>query len=187
MDYNKYWELIFNKNEELNNLFSSYWHDYSNLGTWQFWTVVFLMIFPLILLYFTVDRSRIFEVFFFGYTVHILWSYTDLVLARQGYFVHTYFLTPLLPYALNMTASALPVAFLLVYQYTSNTKKNFYLIMLILCAVFAFGIATLEEFVGLLKFDKGMNQFHLFMIDIAIAFAAYWMTKLVKSYRVLHR
>ncbi|MDQ0300388.1 hypothetical protein J2S78_002835 [Salibacterium salarium] len=184
MEYKEYWMQIYEKSEELNSLTSSYWNDYSNIWTWQFWVVVFLLVFPLILLYFIVDRKRVFELFFFGYTVHVLWTYTDIILEGFRYFVHTYFLTPLLPLALNMTASALPVGFLLLYQYCTNNEKNFYLYTLLLSGVFAFGFATIEEYLGLLEFEKGMNQLYIFLIDIAIAYIAYWGTKLILKFRV---
>ncbi|WP_332871727.1 hypothetical protein [Paraliobacillus zengyii] len=99
MDYQTYWENIYDKNEALNELFRSYWHAYSSFGTWQFWIVVLFFLSPLVLLYFKVDRKRIFEVFFFGYTVHMLWTYAEIILSRHGFFVHTYFLTPFIPYA----------------------------------------------------------------------------------------
>ncbi|WP_226670945.1 hypothetical protein [Metabacillus litoralis] len=180
MEYSEYWKEINKKSEELNSLFSSYWESYSHMGTWQFWTVVSLLIAPLLLVYFLVDRKRIFELFFFGYTVHLLWTYIDIVLERLGFFIHTYFLTPLLPFALNMTASALPVGFLLLYQYCTNHNKNFYLYTILLSAVFAFGFASVEAYVGLVKLNKGMNLFYVFLIDIGIAYIAYWLTYLVK-------
>ncbi|MGP4041877.1 hypothetical protein ACTWP4_18545 [Gracilibacillus sp. D59] len=180
MEYREYWEQIYEKSEELNSIISSYWSNYSNMGTWQFWVVLSLLIFPLFLLYITVDRKRMFELFFFGYTAHILWTYVDIMLERYGYFVHTYFLIPALPMALSMTASALPVGFLLIYQYCTNNKKNFYLYTLILSLVFAFGLASLEAHFGLLKFNKGMNQFYLFLIDIVIAFVSFWFTKFIR-------
>lgn len=183
MDFREYWERMHTKGEELNSLISSYWNDYSNMGTWQFWTVVALLVIPLVILYFTVDKKRIFELFFFGYTVHILWTYIDIVIERYGYFVHTYFLAPVFPFALNMTASALPVGFLLLYQYCTNTNKNFHLYALILSAAFAFGFASIEEGLGLLQFRKGMNQFYIFIIDVMIAYSAYWFTKIVLKIR----
>jgi hypothetical protein len=177
VDYNQFWEQIFNKGEEINSLYSSYWKQYSDFGTWQFWLVFSLLVIPIILLFFTIDRKRIFEIFFFGYTVHMLWSYIDIALGRNGYFVHTSFLTPLLPHATNMTASVLPVGFLLVYQYCTNNKKNFYLLSVILSAVFAFGFASFEEFLGLVEVRKGMNNFYIFLIDIGIVFISNWITK----------
>ncbi|WP_394138784.1 hypothetical protein [Cytobacillus oceanisediminis] len=183
MSYIEYWDQIFKENKDMNSLITSYWHDYSNMGMWQFWLVISLLVLPLILLYFTVDRRRIFEVFFFGYTVHILWAYLDIVLQRYSFFVHTYFFTPIFPHALNMTASALPVGFLLLYQYCLNHKKNFLVYTLFLSAVFAFGFATIEALIGMLEFNKGMNQFYLFLIDVGITYAAYFSTKFVKKMR----
>ncbi|USK48197.1 hypothetical protein LIT38_16710 [Bacillus sp. CMF12] len=139
-----------------------------------------LMVLPLVIVYLSVDRTRIFEIFFFGYTVHILWTYADSFLERYSYFVHTHFLFPMFPYALNMTASALPVGFLLIYQYCTNHKKSFLLYTILASAVFAFGFATLEERVGMVHFKKGMNQFYIFLIDISIAYAAYFLTMFVK-------
>lgn len=110
------------------------------------------LIAPLIVLYFTVDQKRILQLFFFKYTVHMLWTYNDTGLK---YFVHTYFLKPILPNVINMTASALPVSFLLLYQYCMNKNKNFYLYTLGLSAVFSFGFATVESYMGLAEMRKG--------------------------------
>lgn len=183
MDYRQYWNQIFKQNDELNSLISSYWHDYSNLGTWQFWLVVSFMVSPLILLYFTVDRKRIFEIFFFGYTVHILWSYVDIAMGRYGYLVHHYFLTPILPYAINVTASVFPVGFLLLYQYCTNRNKNFYWYVVLLSAVFAFGFATIGVYLGFIEMRKGLTQSHLFLLHIVIPYSAYWLTKLILKLR----
>lgn len=179
MEYREYWNQIYEKSDELNSLISSYWNQYSHMGTWQFWLIVFLMVAPLVLLIFIVDRKRMFELFFFGYTVHILWTYAEIALERYGYFVHTYLLTPVYPFALNMTTSALPVGFLLVYQYCTKNNKNFYLYTLFLSVVFAFGFTTVEEMAGLIEFRKGMNKLYIFVIDLAVAFTAYWFTKLI--------
>ncbi|GAE24923.1 hypothetical protein JCM9140_888 [Halalkalibacter wakoensis JCM 9140] len=179
MSYRQYWDEIYQTTDEVNALIHAFWSEYSHMGTWQFWVSLSFLILPLVLLVFTVDRKRIFEVFFFGYTVHMLWTYTSLPLERYGYFTHTYFITPLLPFALNVTSSALPVGFLLLYQYCTNNKKNFYLFTLLLSAIFAFGFATFEEFLGLVEFRKGTNQLHLFLIDVIIAYMAYWFTKIL--------
>ncbi len=181
MTINEYWQKIEEKNQELIPLFSSYWKEYSSYGTWQFWLTVFLMVMPLLLLFFTVDRKRLFEVFFFGYTVHIIWIYIDIILERNGLFVHKFFLTPLLPYALNMTASALPVGYLLVYQYCTNHRKSYILYSIVLSVFFAFGFATIEELIGTVEFHKGMNQLYLFFIDLGIAFIAYIFTRILKQ------
>lgn len=180
MNNKEFWKKIYEKQEEINSLLISYWGDFSSMKDWQFWVVAASLVLPLVLLLFTVDRKRIFEVFFFGYTVHMIWTYFDLVLERYGYFTHKYFLTPKLPMASNMTASVLPVAFLLLYQYCTNRGKNFYLYTALLSAVFSFGFASLEIYAaGMAEFGHGMNLFYLFLIDIIIIYFSYWFTRLL--------
>jgi hypothetical protein len=179
MEYSEFWNQIYQKNNETNALYFDYWKEYSDLGTWQFWVVLSLLIIPLLILFFTIDRNRIFELFFFGYTVHVLWAYIDIALGRNGYFVHKYFLTPILPNATNMTASVLPIGFLLVYQYCTNKHKNFYLYTIILSACFAFIFASIEQYMGFVEFRKGMNHVYLFLLDLGIVFTSYWFTKFI--------
>ncbi|MFD1445202.1 hypothetical protein [Oceanobacillus profundus] len=181
MDYIEYRDELYVKTEEFNGLISNYWNDYSNFGTWQFWVTLLVFILPLVLLFFAVDRSRIFEVFFFGFMVHILWTYASIILERYNFMFHTFFLAPALPYSLNITVSILPVGFLLLYQYTTKHRKNFYVYAILLSAVFAFGFATLEEWMGLLELHKGTNNFHIFLVDLAVVFISYWVTLFIKS------
>lgn len=186
MSFNEYWDEIYAKTEEFNELISSYWNAYSNIGTWQFWVTLLLFIIPLVFLFFKVDRERIFEVFFFGYTVHILWTYASMILERKNFMNHIFFLSPTLPYSLNITVSILPVAFLLLYQYTTKHKKNFYVYSILLSAVFAFGFATIEEWMGLIKFHNGGNNFYVFLVDLAVVFISYWFTLFIKRLKDNH-
>ncbi|QDP41223.1 hypothetical protein [Radiobacillus deserti] len=180
MDYKEYREKILEQNDEINTLISSFWNNYSGFGTWQFWVVLSLFIAPLILLCFTVDRRRIFEIFFFGYTVHILWAYINIILDRYNFMIHPYSLTSILPYAINITSSMLPVGFLLIYQYCTNNGKNFYVYTLILSFIYSFVFASIEHQIGLLELKRGFNQFYIFLIDIGIVYIAYWATKFIK-------
>ncbi|WP_186445975.1 CBO0543 family protein [Paenibacillus cremeus] len=183
MSKSKDWNQIFEKREELNQLLTSFWNHYSHLGTWQFWSNVIFLISPLIVLYYTVDRKRIFEVLFFGYTVHLLWTYIDIILEELNYLVHPYTLTPKLPLGLSMTASMIPVTYLLLYQYCTNNNRNFYIYSFLLGAVFALGFGGMSEYVGLLMLRKGMNYFYLFLIDFGVSTMGYWVTKLVLKLR----
>lgn len=179
MDYKTYWEEIYVKTEEFYDLIAEYWNAYSGFDTWQFWVSLLLFLFPLVLLFFTVDRSRIFEVFFFGYTVHILWTYSSIMLENYNLMNHTHFLFPALPYSLNITSSILPVGFLLLYQYTTRHQKNFYFYAILLSATFAFGFATIEDWLDLIRFNNGGNKFYLFLIDLVVVFISYWFTLFV--------
>ncbi|QHS21762.1 hypothetical protein GWK91_01855 [Virgibacillus sp. MSP4-1] len=179
MNFQEYWTLIYKTDEKLNSTLIEYWKQYSYFDTWQFWFVAAMLVGPLIILFVSIDRSRIFEILFFGYTVHMLWGYTDTILGSTSLFVHHYFLIPLLPFALSLNASVLPVGFMLVYQYCVNHDKNYYLYITITSAIFAFGFATLEKYMGLISFNKGMNQFYVFLIDMGIVLIAYWLTRFI--------
>ncbi|WP_442600206.1 hypothetical protein [Neobacillus sp. D3-1R] len=182
MGKDKFLQEIFAKNKELNDLFDSYWNHYSDFDTWPFWVAVLLLFVPLIILYKKIDRKKIFEIFFFGYTVHIMWTYIDIALENHNYFFHTFYLTPLLPKTIDVTGSLLPVGFLLIYQYCTNHHKNFYLYTVLLSAIFAFIFASIEKMSGLLILNKGFNQLHLFAIDVLIAYTAYWFTLLIRKF-----
>ncbi|SET52781.1 hypothetical protein SAMN05421676_105193 [Salinibacillus kushneri] len=183
MSFQEYWSSIYDLNEKLNSTMFEYWKQYSYFDTWQFWYIVFLLVAPLIILYFSVDRSRIFEILFYGFSVNLLWTYADTIVGSTSFFVHHYFLIPLLPSALSLNSAVLPVGYMLVYQYCTNHKKNYFLYIAVLSAIFAFGFATLEEYMGLVSFNKGMNQFYVFLVDIGIVSIAYWLTRFVLRLR----
>ncbi|MGG3798547.1 hypothetical protein [Metabacillus fastidiosus] len=116
MNYQEHWEKTYEKRDELNSLFSTYWDQYSSLGNWQFWMVLFLFIFPLILLYFKIDRTRVFEILFFGDTVHLIWAYIDIALGRSGYFVFNTYFPEYLQYDCFCTGSQLFTALSILYK-----------------------------------------------------------------------
>ncbi|RIW37294.1 hypothetical protein D3H55_04445 [Bacillus salacetis] len=181
MSYEEYWTRLYKTGDELNSLFHLYWTEYSSFTDWQFWVVVILLAGPVFLLFYTVDRSRIFELFFFGYTVHLLWTYVDVPLERYGYFVHPYFIHPIFPYSLNMTAAVLPVSFLLLYQWCTKRKKNFYLHAVLMSLAFSFLFAPLKRYAGLVELRKGMNYFYVFLVDLGVVFISYIFTRLLKG------
>jgi hypothetical protein len=184
LSIDKHWDRIHEKQSELDKLLHDYWNQYSSFTDWQYWVFLGMFILPLIILYFTVDRKRIFELLFFGFVVHLLWAYTDIYLGRHNFMVHKYLLVPDMPFSVSVVASALPVSFILIYQYCTNHNKNYPLFMVIMSLLWSFGIATIERMLGMLSFHNGMNQIGLFIIDIAIGLVAWGMTVFFKK---LHR
>ncbi|SHS43174.1 Uncharacterised protein [Mycobacteroides abscessus subsp. abscessus] len=123
MPVKQYWKEINESSKRVTSLMHSYWHEHSDWGNWQFWFLLLCLLVPLVVLLIKLDRNRTFEILFFGYTVHILWTYTDLALIRQGYIDHYYFLMPFLPQAFGTTASILlfPLCF---FINIAQIKKN---------------------------------------------------------------
>ncbi|MCK0472011.1 hypothetical protein [Halalkalibacter sp. APA_J-10(15)] len=172
------YESILNKKEELVILTKQYWSQYAGIHTWYFWTNIATIIIPLFILYVLIDRKRIFEISFFGYTAHVLWANIDNILSMNNLLIHPHSLTHLLPVGVTITAVLFPVTFMLIYQFCTNYNRNFYLYAVVASIIFAFGFGGLSLLLGLLHLENGMNLFYLFLIDLVVAFLSLWLTKL---------
>ncbi|SFB30209.1 hypothetical protein SAMN04488072_11456 [Lentibacillus halodurans] len=169
---------ILEQKEQLQYLLKEHWQLFSNMSTWFFWFNLATVIIPLVILYFSIDRKRLFEVAFYGYSMHVLWLNIDMILTGNNYFNHPHSLFYILPEGVSVTSVFLPVVFMLLYQHCTNNGKNFYLYATVTSTIFAFGFGFFAESVDLLRMHKGMNLFYLTLIDIAAAFIAYWATNI---------
>lgn len=169
---------IYEKKEQLASLLENHWQLYSNMSTWFFWANLLTFVVPLIILYFLVDRKRIFEISFFGYSIHIIWVTIDGFLTDNNYFNHPHSLSYVLPEGITVTAVLFPVVFMLIYQYCTNNDKNFYIYSIIGAFIFAFGYGSFAVAVEMLRMHEGMNLIYLFIIDAVVVLIAFGMTNL---------
>lgn len=161
-----------------NERWVNYWNDYSHFHTWEFWVVLAMLIIPLIALFLFIDRRKIFHLGFYGYGVHIFFAFSDVVGVSKGWWIYPYKLLPGLPSNLALDSSFVPVAYILLYQYTLNRNKNYYIWLLLLCLVFAFFIKPLLLGIGLFRFGGKENFFLLFLFYIIVGLIAKWLTDL---------
>lgn len=161
---------------DLTHAIRDYWTTYSSFDTWQFWASLMTFIAPLIVFLLLVDRKKLFLVSFYGYSVHMLLSYLDAFMNRNNFWEYPYFMLPFLSSNLAIDASLIPVAYLLLYQYTINHHKNFYLYSFLLSIFFAFVYAGTLQWLGMFRLTNGMNNFYLFLVDYGLALVAYWLT-----------
>ncbi|WP_163538974.1 CBO0543 family protein [Gracilibacillus sp. YIM 98692] len=172
------------KQEEATQALTEYWTAYSNMGTWQFWAILIMfLVIPLIALYFTIDRSKIFLIGFYGFSVHLCFTYIDLIGARLGMWSYPYMVIPYTPGNFSFNSALIPVVFMLVYQWTINQNKNFYLYSLLTSAILSFALNPLLVSLNLLELNKGINYFHWFLIFIG----TFSLSKLVTSVFLLMR
>ncbi|RSK27598.1 hypothetical protein EJF36_12310 [Bacillus sp. HMF5848] len=156
---------------------SQYWHEYSSLHTWQWWVNLSFMVIPLIILYFKIDRKKVFLICFYGFSFHTLVAYVDIYMNSYGYWSYPHFLVPFLSnFALN--SSFIPIAYMLVFQYCLNQNKNYYFYSLITSLIFGFLFAGTLQLLGLFKLSNGMNNFYVFLVDYGIALLSYWASLL---------
>jgi hypothetical protein len=161
---------------ELSDRWIIYWQDYSNIHSWQFWVVAAILIIPLVILILFIDRTKIFQLGFYGYSIHIFFAMIDAFGVLKGLWIYPYKLIPVLPASLSLDSSFVPVAYILLYQYTLNKEKNYYIWALLQCLAFAFFIKPLMVGMGLFRFGGKENFFLLFCGYVAVALISKWIT-----------
>ncbi|MFP9130510.1 CBO0543 family protein [Niallia sp. BSM11] len=154
----------------------SYWQQYSNMDTWQFWVVLMMFLLPLLVLVLFIDRKKVFQLGFYGYGIHLFFAIIDSFGVIKGLWIYPYKLLPGLPASIALDSSFVPVTYILLYQYILNNKKNYYIWMLMLCLVFAFFLKPLMVGLGLFRFGGRENFLMLFWGYVAVALIPKWIT-----------
>ncbi|WP_085522045.1 CBO0543 family protein [Tuberibacillus sp. Marseille-P3662] len=155
-------ENIASLQEKLSHTQINHWQQYSHIGTWQFWFGACLLLLPLIILYFLIDRSKMMLLGFYGFNIHVWFGYSDIFGVRQGLWQYPHQLIPFFPFALSLDASLVPIVFMLVYQWTLNHNKNFYIYSIGVSLFFAFIFKPFLSSIHLFRFGDGANYLTLF-------------------------
>lgn len=145
-----------------------YWFDYSSFDTWQFWVNVSFIIVPLIVLYFFIDKKRVFLLGFYGFNIHVWMVYTDVIATRYNFFEYPYKAIPFLPIHVGIDTSLVPVSFILLYQWILNNNKNFYLYQFGLIVFFTFIFKPILVAHHLFHLKNGANYFHIFLLYVFV-------------------
>lgn len=172
----EFFESLVSNQKKLSREGIEYWHLYSDFGTWQFWAVLLMLICPVIVLYFVIDRKKVFIIGFFGFAVHVLFAYTDACGIRLGLWGYPYQLIPFIP-SLSLDAAIIPIAIMIVFQWTLNHHKNFYLYSFLTALLFGFGFKPLLVSIGLFEKYQWVNYFYIFLIYLVL----YWLGHLLTT------
>jgi hypothetical protein len=164
--------------EETTNGWIEYWKEFSHLGTWQFWVNAAMLAIPLIVLLFLIDRKKAFHLGFFGFNVHVWFTYIDAIGMRLTYWTYPYQFIPVMPVNFSLDASLIPVTFMLLYQWVINHNKNYYLYMVGLSLFYSFIFKPIFVSLHLFELNKGANYFHLFLGYMVIVILSKWITNL---------
>ncbi|WP_347551434.1 CBO0543 family protein [Pseudalkalibacillus hwajinpoensis] len=124
MNQQEHFVHILSLKKELEKTYIEYWQQFSSFSSWQFWVVLAMLLIPLIVLYFKIDRRKIFLLGFFGYSIHVLAAYTDALGIRKSWWDYPYVALPQLPGSIGIDASLIPVYFILLYQWCLNKDKS---------------------------------------------------------------
>ncbi|MEW8970462.1 MAG: hypothetical protein AB2411_07545, partial [Mesobacillus sp.] len=63
---------------------NQYWLDYALYSFFEYWLMVSFLGFPLIFLILKINKEKLFQILFFGYSVHICFGYEDLFGRNMG-------------------------------------------------------------------------------------------------------
>ncbi|MDQ0483961.1 CBO0543 family protein [Guptibacillus hwajinpoensis] len=174
MNQQEHFEHIHKIRRELEASFLDYWKQFSNLDSWQFWVVLAMFLLPLVVLYFKIDRSKIFLLGFLGYSIHVLAAYTDALGIRKSWWDYPYVIFPQLPGSLGIDASVIPVYFILLYQWCLNKKKNYWLYGTL--SAFGFTFIVKPLLIWLNVFELYTNFFVLLLSYLFVVYAAKLIT-----------
>ncbi|KRG08904.1 hypothetical protein [Lederbergia galactosidilytica] len=166
-DQSKAFEKVLSSEEKLNKVSIDYWHQFSFVDTWQFWFDIVMLIAPLIVLFFVIDRKNIFLLGFYGFNIHVWFGYIDVVSMRLGLVNYPYFIIPYFQ-SLSLDAALLPVLFMLVYQWTLKRGKNFYLYSMIMAAFLAFVFKPIMTSIHFIQLGEKMSYFKMFLVYIGL-------------------
>ncbi|TWI55872.1 CBO0543 family protein [Halalkalibacter nanhaiisediminis] len=166
---------------ELTNLWYNYWQQFSDLSTWPFWVNLGFFVIPLIALYIVIDRRKAFLLGFFGFNVHVWFTYIDALGVSMDWWFYPYKILPVLPVSFALDASFVPVVYMLIYQWTINHNKNYYLYTLGLCLFLAFVFKPILTAFNLFTLNGDMSYIHLFLAYVTIAIISKIITNIFIS------
>lgn len=157
------------------DLFIKIWKEYHLYSTLEFWIMVSVLVVPLFILFLKIDKSKIFLIGFYGYSVHVILAYGDIYGMNSGYWHYPFQLVPALP-SLSVDASIVPVVCMLMYQWTLNHNKNYYLYAILTAGAFALVFKPLLVGLGLFKLYGKVNYIYLFVGYVLILLTAKFIT-----------
>lgn len=167
---------LVNTQRNLGQSWVNYWQQYSNAATWQFWANLILFVGPLVVLYFVLDRKKAFRIGFYGFNVHVWFGYIDTLGGTSGLWAYPFKIFPFLSLGVSLEASFVPVVYMLLYQWTLNRKRNYYLYATVLSAVLAFVVKPVLSWLDLFQMYRWMNFFYLFLAYMVIMLLSKWVT-----------
>jgi hypothetical protein len=168
---------------QLSNDNIGYWVDYSNLATWQFWFLLAMLLLPLVALYLFIDRKKALLIGFYGFNVHVWFHYIDTYGATNKLWSYPYKVIPNLPFSVALDTSFVPITYMLLYQWTVNKTKNYYLYATLWSACLAFILKPALTTFGLFRMYDGMNYFFLFLGYVVVMLVSKWITNLFNRFQ----
>ncbi|HBC94648.1 MAG TPA: hypothetical protein DCZ10_17560 [Pelotomaculum sp.] len=155
-------EVIELQNKAIEMQYQHWLH--KELGTFQFWLLLLVLVVPWLLWWKYADKKRLVEILLYGFMVLTVATVLDEVGCQLNLWEYYYDIEPYFPRLIPLNYSALPVSFMLIYQ-AFPTWRKFVIAHTALAAVFAF---ICEPFLIWLKIYKTFQWEHIYSFPLYI-------------------
>ncbi|SCB75567.1 hypothetical protein GA0061094_0295 [[Bacillus] enclensis] len=176
-DQGKRLDVILDQQEKVVSMWMDYWKEFSAVDTVPFWVIISMLVVPLVIIYFKIDRTKALQIGFYGFNIHTWFTYSDAIAMRTGYVYYPFQAIPILPVNFALDASLVPVTYMLVYQWCINNNKNVLLYGVLTSIFFAFLFKPVMNAWDFIQLGNGMNFFYLFLNYLGILIMAIIITK----------
>jgi hypothetical protein len=146
-------------------------------GSWRWWVLVMLLIFPWVIWAKLVDKKQLHELTLFGMIVMVYSITLDELGFMLGLWNYPLDVIPVFPRLTSIDYTVVPIIFMLIYQ-CFPTWKSFFWALVTVAAVFAF---VVEPIIVYLRFYIIIKWLYLysFIIYIVMGLISKWMTRLL--------
>ncbi|WP_102261023.1 hypothetical protein [Mesobacillus jeotgali] len=141
---------------------NEYWWDFSLYTSFEYWLMVLFLVVPLIILLLKINKNKLFQILFYGYSIHMPFGYIDLYGRNMGYWNYPFPVIPVLP-GISLDSSLIPIIFIFVYQSSMTSNKKYYMYATITSVILSFVFKPMLVGLGLFKMYGSINYFHLFI------------------------
>jgi len=132
----------------------------------------------IIVIYLFIDRRKALLLGFFGFNIHVWLTKFDEIAVANELWNYPYVLNPFATASFSLDAAFAPVVFMLVYQWTLNHNKNYYLFATGVCLFLSFLWRPFLSILGFFQINQGINYFYLFLGYILVMLISKWITNI---------
>jgi hypothetical protein len=165
---------------------NQYWFDYALYTSFEYWLMVSFLVLPLVLLLLKINKGNLFQILFFGYSIHVCFGYEDLFGRNMGYWNYPIPVIPALP-GITLDSSLIPIIFIFVYQSTLKSNKKYYLYATITAVILSFVFKPMLVGLGLFRMYGSISYYHLFLSYVSVFIFAKLLTDFFIWIKKWHR
>lgn len=115
-------DMISQANSVLNQMILDRWLSQEFL-TIKWWGLLGYLVFSYILCFTLLNKRKLVELLLYGSLVAVFSVVTDVVLSNRNYFLYKTTIFPMIPSIFVYDITALPLYYMLIYQYADSWKK----------------------------------------------------------------